>query len=116
MARLAADHNFDGRIVAGLLRRKPDLALVRIRDVGLATAPDPIVLEWAASEDRVLLTHDRATLLGFAYERVARGEPMSGVVAVGEQYPIGRAINELLLLLECTFDHEWAGQVFFVPL
>jgi hypothetical protein len=41
---------------------------------------------------------------------------MSGVIAVGEQYPIGRSIDELLLLLECTFDDEWAGQVFFVPL
>ena len=116
LARLAADQNFDGRIVAGLLRLRPDLDVLRIRDVGLATAPDPTVLEWAAREGRVLLTHDRATLPGFAYERVARGEPMSGVIAVGDQYPIGRAVDELLLVLECTFDDEWAGRVFFVPL
>ena len=116
MARLAADQNFDGRIVAGLLRLRPDLDVLRIRDVGLATAPDPTVLEWAAREGRVVLTHDRATLLGFAYERVARGEPMSGVIAVGGQSPIGRAIEDLLLLLECTPDEQWAGRVFFVPL
>ncbi len=113
---MAADHNFDGRIVAGLLRRKPDLDIVRIRDVGLATAPDPVVLAWAASKGRVLVTHDRATLPGFAYERVAHGEPMSGVIAVSEQYSIGRAVEDLLLLLECTLDDEWAGRVFFVPL
>ncbi|HWQ14971.1 MAG TPA: DUF5615 family PIN-like protein [Roseiflexaceae bacterium] len=53
----------------------------------MAAAPDPTVLEWAASEDRVLLTHDRATLVGFAYERAGRGEPMSGVIAVGGQCP-----------------------------
>ena len=116
MARLAADHNFDRRIVSGLRRRKPDLDIIPIAEIGLAAAPDPILLEWAAREGRVLLSHDRATLLGLAYERVGRGEPMSGVIAVGEQYPIGRSIDELLLLLECTFDDEWAGQVFFVPL
>jgi predicted nuclease of predicted toxin-antitoxin system len=116
VARLAADHNFDARIVAGLLRQKPGLDLVSLRDVGLAAAPDSSVLEWAASEGRVVLTHDRATLLGFAYERVTRGEPMSGVIAVGEQYPIGPAIDELRLLLACTLEEEWAGRVFFIPL
>jgi len=54
--------------------------------------------------------------LGLAYERAARGEPMSGVIAVGEQCAIGRAIDDLLLLLECTLDDEWAGHVFFVPM
>ena len=116
MARLAVDHNFDARIVVGLVRRKPDLQLVLVRDAGLATAPDPVVLEWAATEDRVLLTHDRATLVGFAYQRVVRGEPMSGVIAVDAQCPIGRAVDDLLLLLECTPDDEWAERVFFVPL
>jgi hypothetical protein len=115
VARLAADHNFDARIVAGLVRRKPDLEIVLIRDVGLSSAPDETVLEWAAEESRVLLTHDRATLLGLAYERVARGEPMSGVIAVDEQGAIGPAVDDILLLLECTFDDEWAGRVFFVP-
>jgi hypothetical protein len=62
--------------VAGLLRRRAELDLVRIRHVGLAAAADPVVLEWAAGEGRVLLTHDRATLLGFAYDRVGRGAPM----------------------------------------
>jgi len=116
VARLAVDHNFDARIVVGLVRRKPDLQLVLVRDAGLATAPDPVVLEWAATEDRVLLTHDRATLVGFAYQRVVRGEPMSGVIAVDAQCPIGRAVDDLLLLLECTPDDEWAERVFFVPL
>jgi len=93
LALLAADHNFDGRIIAGLLHRKPDLEIVRLRDVDLTAAPDPTVLEWAAREGRVLVTHDRATLLGFAYERVAREEPMAGVTAVGRGCPIGRAIG-----------------------
>jgi hypothetical protein len=61
VARLAVDHNFDARIVAGLLRRDSDLDVMLIRDAGLATAPDPVVLEWAAREGRVLLTHDRST-------------------------------------------------------
>ena len=113
--QLAADHNLDGRIVIGLLRRIPGLNLVHIRDFGLADAPDPVVLQWAATMDRVLLTHDRATLVGFAFERVARGEPMTGVIAVSAQCQIGRAVTDLELLLECTAEAEWPGRVHFIP-
>lgn len=97
------------------VRRNPDLDIVRLRDVRLAPAADPIVLQWAAGEGRVLLTHHHATLVGFAYDRVARGEPMSGVIAVDERHQIGPAIDDVLLLLECTLDDEWGGRVFFVP-
>jgi hypothetical protein len=48
MLALAADENFNNDIIRGLLRRKPDLNLVRAQDAGLSGADDPIVLEWAA--------------------------------------------------------------------
>ena len=48
MLALAADENFNNDIVRGLLRRKPDLNIVRLQDVGLSGADDPAVLEWAA--------------------------------------------------------------------
>ena len=59
MVKFAADENFNYDIVRGLQRREPDLDIVRIQEVGLSGVDDPAVLEWAASENRVLLTHDR---------------------------------------------------------
>lgn len=53
MLRLAADENFNGDIVRGLLRRNPRVDIVRVQDVGLSGANDPTVLEWAAAENRV---------------------------------------------------------------
>ena len=46
-----------------------DVDIVRVQDVGLAGSPDPAILAWAASEGRVLLTHDRETVPGFAYDQ-----------------------------------------------
>ena len=46
-------------IVRGLLRRMPNLDVVRVQDVGLVQTPDPNILVWAAAEERILLTHDR---------------------------------------------------------
>jgi len=73
MLRLAADENFNHNIVRGLLRRKPNLDIVCIQDVGLSEADDPAILEWAANENRVLLTHDVSTMTYYAYERIQAG-------------------------------------------
>ncbi len=59
MIKLVSDENFDGDVLRGLLRRLPELDVVRVQDAGLAGTPDPIILDWAAREQRILLTHDR---------------------------------------------------------
>ena len=56
MLRLAADENFNGDIVRGLLRRNPKLDIVRVQDVGLSGADDPSVLQWAAEQGRIIVT------------------------------------------------------------
>ena len=116
MIRLAADENLNNDIIRGVLRRQPDLDIVRVQDVGLSSADDPIVLEWAAREERVLLTHDVSTITKYAYERVRAGKPMPGVFEIGRTVPIGRAIEDVLLLAECSLDGEWEGQVRYLPL
>lgn len=116
MLRLAADENFDNNIVRGLLRRRPDLDMVRVQDVGLSAADDCSVLEWAAREGRVLLTHDVSTLTQHAYDRVRAGEPLPGVFEVSSDLPVRRAIEDILLLAECSMDGEWEGQVRYLPI
>jgi len=116
MFRLAADENFNRDIVRGLLRRKPDLDIVCIQDVGLSRADDQTILEWAANENRVLLTHDVSTITRHAYERIQRGLTMSGVFEISRKVPIGRAIDDILILSECSFEGEWEGQIRYLPL
>jgi hypothetical protein len=52
MIGLAIDENFNNDIVRGLLRRQPQLDLIRIQDAAMSGATDPEVLEWAAHEKR----------------------------------------------------------------
>ena len=75
--RLLSDENFNGTILRGLMRRFIDLDLVRVQDLGLMHADDPDILEWAANEGRILLTHDVATVTMYAYERVNQGLPLT---------------------------------------
>jgi hypothetical protein len=114
--RFLADEDFDNDIVRGMLRRLPNLDIIRGQDVGLSGALDPVVLEWAAREGRVLLTHDVSTMTAHAYARVSSDFPMPGVFAVSQLAPIGQVIEDLLLLAECSLPGEWEGQVRYVPL
>ena len=116
MLRLLADENFNGDIVRGLLLRQPDLDIVRAQNVGLAGGDDPDVLAWAAENNRIVLTHDRATMSDYAYERVAAGEEMAGVFILNDRFPVGRAIEEILLMVACTQQTEWIGRAVHVPL
>jgi predicted nuclease of predicted toxin-antitoxin system len=106
---------FNGDVVRGLRRRHPDLDLVRVQDVGLRTAEDPIILEWAASEGRILLTHDRGTMPDFAYQRVRSGQSMPGVFVMRNKPPLGNMIEEILLVALCSSAEEWKDRVEFLP-
>lgn len=116
MLRLVADENFNNDIVRGLLRRKPDLDIVRVQDVGLSNTDDEIILEWIAEEGRVLLTHDVKTITKFAYQRLRQGKPMPGVFEVRRKTPLGEVIEDILLLVEVSFEGEWDKQVQYLPL
>ena len=116
MIKFLADENFNNQIVRGVLRRNSDIDLVRVHDVGLKGADDPDVLSWAAQEERIVLTHDVATMITFAYERIQAGLPMPGLFEVKRGVSIGLVIEEIVLIAECSFDGEWEAQVRFLPL
>jgi hypothetical protein len=114
--RFLADEDFDNDIVRGILRRYPDIDIVRVQAVGLSGRPDAEVLDWAARESRVLLTYDVNTMLEEAYRRVEAGLPMSGVFAASRSASMGRVIEDMALLAEGSLEGEWEGQVRFLPL
>ncbi|MCC6123664.1 MAG: DUF5615 family PIN-like protein [Pirellulales bacterium] len=116
MLRLLSDENFNGDIVRGLLLRRPDIDLIRTQDVALLGIDDPGVLAWAAENNRILLSHDRTTMPGHAYSRVTAGQPMPEVFIVNDRFPIGRVIQELLLIDGGSEQAEWSGRVLFLPL
>lgn len=95
MLRLAADENIHSAIVRGLQRRSPTLDITRLQEVIAEGTPDPQVLDWAASENRVLISNDRSTMIGFAYQRATEGKPIVGVIATVNSQSIGSTIEDI---------------------
>jgi hypothetical protein len=116
MLRLVSDADVHGEIVRGLRRRRSKIDLVRVQDALPEGTPDLAVLAWAAAENRVLITNDRKTMVGFAYQRVAAGEPVPGLIATTNEQSIGSAIDDILLVAECMSEIEIRDHVVvFLP-
>jgi predicted nuclease of predicted toxin-antitoxin system len=116
MLRLASDADVHGDLIRGLRRRLPEIDLERVQDALPEGAPDSEVLAWAAAENRVLITNDRDTMIGFAYRRVAAEEPVPGLIVTTNEQSIGEAIEDLLLIAEYISEEEVRDQVVvFLP-
>ncbi len=115
MLRLLSDENFNGNIVRGLFLRQPNLDLLRVQDVNLLNVDDPEILEWAANNNRILLTHDRATMPDFAYERLSKNQSMAGMFVISDRMAVRQVIDDLLLIVDVTEQTEWKSQILYLP-
>ncbi|HEX2609990.1 MAG TPA: hypothetical protein VHK68_03200 [Gemmatimonadales bacterium] len=44
------------------------------------------------------------------------GKPMPGVIEISRFVPISQAIEDLLLIADCSIEGEWEGRILYLPL
>lgn len=116
MLALLIDENFDQRILRGLRLRLTNLDYLIVQDIGLGGLDDPALLDWAARERRTILTHDVNTMTKFGNERLRESFPMPGIIIVREDLEIGRAIDDLEVIVECSTADDIENQIQYLPL
>jgi len=114
--RFLSDENFDNDILRGLFARDSTLDILRVQDTEMFQASDPLILEWAAQQDRILLTHDKRTMPDYAYERLAAGLTMPGVIEISKSLSIGETVEELMYLMLAGRPEDFQNQVIYLPL
>ena len=72
--KLLLDANTSKALSRALARHAPELDVLRVQDTPHAEAKDPVVLEFAAAESRILVSRDKKTLCNFAIERIEAGK------------------------------------------
>ena len=83
--------------MSGALRREPSLDFLSAQAAGLRGMSDPEVLELAAQQQRVLVSHDVGTIPAhFRLYRTAE-KHCAGVFLVPQSLDVRTAIDELLL-------------------
>ena len=116
MLRLLIDENVDHRILRGLKSRLLQLNYLLVGQIGMSGFSDLELLSWAAQEGRVIVTHDRKTMIPYAEHCVRRGEPMAGVIFIPRKMKIGRAISDLEIIVECLSQNDLRGRIERLPL
>jgi predicted nuclease of predicted toxin-antitoxin system len=97
---------------------------LRLRGVNVVTAQedgagqfkDPILLDRAAAQGRVLVTHD-TDFLREAARRHDQSIPFAGIIFIAPlDVTIGRAVADIELCAKASEPGEWIGRVEFLPL
>jgi predicted nuclease of predicted toxin-antitoxin system len=113
--KFVADENFNGPLFAALSKALPPGALARVQELGLSGADDPMILQWAADHQSIVLTHDEATFKDFAYSRVGVGLSMPGVFIVKQSARLTEIVEEIMILHQCSDPKEWEDLVTYIP-
>jgi hypothetical protein len=116
MLRLASDADVHGGIFKGLRRHHPAIDIKRVQDCLPEGTSDPDVLAWAASENRILISNDRNTLIAFAVNRVQKKLEMPGVIITRSRQPVALIVSDIALIAQCVGEDEIRNQIRYVPL
>ena len=116
MLRLFFDHDFNYKILRGLKERIADLDFVTPHQLGNITESDENHLVWALKNRRVVISHDVNTMTDAANKRLKNGESIFGLILVPQDLPIGDAVTELEIIINCSDENEYENRVEYLPL
>ena len=113
--RFQADADFNQKIIAGFRRREPTVDFQTAQQGDVIGRPDPEILLMATRAGRILVSHDRGTMLA-CFARFVAAQPSPGLIVVSQELDIAAAIDDLLLIWAASDSEEWQGKVGFVPI
>jgi len=76
---------------------------------------DPDLLDRAASDGRVLVSHDLRTMLDHFRSRLATGKTSPGLLLVSQGESIGEVVESLAVLWAVTDPSELSDQAYHLP-
>ena len=113
--RFQADADLNERIVSGALRRAPEIDFRTATSAGIRGLHDSDVLEVAARENRILVSHDWKTMpYHFGKFVAARFSP--GVLIAPRNLGVGKTIEELVAIWSDSEAEEYFNSIRRLPL
>lgn len=115
MIRFQADADLRHSILLGTIRREPMIDFQGAAEAGILGLPDPRVLQLAASQGRVLVSHDARTMPHHFADWLQHSES-PGVLIVPQFLSTAAAIEELVLIWSATEATDWINRICRLPL
>ena len=114
--KLIADADLNEGLIRGLLRIETRIDFLTASDGGTRGLRDRQVLELAAAAGRVVVSHDRKTMIGEFHQFLRDGHSSPGLISVEQELDEGDAIEDLLLICAATSTEELRDQIMWVPI
>ncbi|MBL8293519.1 MAG: DUF5615 family PIN-like protein [Bryobacterales bacterium] len=112
--RYQADNDLNKAIVRAVVRREPKIDFRSAQAARLDRISDSEVLQLAARESRILVSHDFRTMPDH-FRAFIEKQRSPGAFLIAQDLPIGRAIDTLLLVWEVTEAEEWENRLSLIP-
>jgi Domain of unknown function (DUF5615) len=113
--RFQADADLKFAIVEAVRHREPAIDFASATDSDLEGMSDPALLDRSAAEGRILITHDRQTMLAHFRARLAVGKSSPGLLVVSQGAPLGPVIDAILLIWAASDPSDWRDQAHHLP-
>ena len=108
-----ADLNFD--IVKGVRQQEPGIDFASAADSQLRGVKDTEILERAVWTDRVLVSHDRRTMLNHFRNHLASGKSSPGLLVVSQDASVGLVVESIVVLWSVSDPAELRDQARHLP-
>lgn len=115
MIRFQADADLRYSFVKAVRLREPAIDFASATDSILAGVPDPEVLEFAAQRRRILVSHDRRTMVDHFRTRLAEGKSSPGVFLVTQSARIAEFVEAIVTVWAASESVEWENQLRYLP-
>jgi hypothetical protein len=114
--RFQADNDLKRIIVDATLRREPRIDFQTAQAARLNDLDDEAVLRLAASQSRILVSHDKRTMPKALGSFVASGGTSPGVLLVIPQNaPVSKVVETLILIWADDRENDWENLVVKIP-
>jgi hypothetical protein len=113
--RFQADADLNEVIIIGVQRREPEIDFRTANQAGLSGLGDFEVLQAAALDNRILVSHDFKTMPA-AFARFLNEHSSPGVFIVPQSMEFLVAIENLMMIWAASDAAEWLNRICRIPL
>lgn len=114
--RYQADNDLNQIIVAATLRKEPAIDFQTAHQARLHHVDDPDVLRRAASEGRIIVSHDKRTIPQHFASFLSEGNESPGILLVIPQSaPIQSLVETLVLIWADNSPNDWQNRIVVIP-
>ena len=118
MRRFLIDENISPEYRTQLLRHEPSLTVLAVGDEGAPpkSTPDPDILEWCEQHQFNLITNNRESMPQHLSDYLAAGHHVPGIFTINLEVPMGKIIDELILIAGAADADEYMDRITYIPL